>query len=577
MGRRDERIPHGLATHAMQHVGGCTGHRVTDLAHARGAASARRHHAFNVEIRLVCLQTTTHTALVLALARDHHHHRRRELIREHCTIERLHIVKPAAAHQINDDTTTICWFRRDLRLHDNPALSAAASKGAVVALYIDATEDECQWPAGAASRVWLHHSLRSLANDLAHAGTPLLIRRGPSKTVLHDVALEARASQVVWNRCYEPEAIHRDRAMKQFLRSKKIDVQSFNGSLLHEPFSILNQQQQPFRVFSAYYRRCQKLPPPPPALPAPVTLRAPSTSLAGLTLDELGMTPALKWSQRLIKAWPIGRAGAIAQLELFTDGDVTHYATQRDRPDRTGVSRLSPHLHFGELSVREVWHALRQTQQRNYAGCEAFLRQLYWREFAYAVLYHFPHTTDRCLHDKFHRFPWRDADCASYDLKAWQRGDTGYPLIDAGMRELWHTGWMHNRVRMNVASFLVKHLLIDWRLGARWFWDTLVDADLANNTMGWQWAAGCGVDAAPYFRIFNPVLQGQRFDPNGDYIRRWIPELKALPSSLIHCPWRASQRQLDDANVVLGETYPRPIVDHRTARERALSALQSIR
>jgi deoxyribodipyrimidine photo-lyase len=342
---------------------------------------------------------------------------------------------------------------------------------------------------------------------------------------------------------------------------------------------VTNQQGRAFQVFTAYWRACAKLPRPSAPTAAPRRVPAPTVWPASVSLGDLALEPSIDWAGGLRAAWKPGVRGAAGKLRQFLNEGFTSYTTGRDRPDLAGTSRLSPHLHFGEISPRQVWHALRSRLVKSRsanadAAAQAYLRDLGWREFAHHLLLHFPRTVAEPLRPQFARFPWsRD----TRSLRAWQRGRTGYPIVDAGMRELWTTGWMHNRVRMIVASFLVKHLLIDWRAGAAWFWDTLVDADLANNTLGWQWVAGCGADAAPYFRIFNPVLQGRKFDPDGGYVRRWVPELAALPPEWIHAPWEAPQAVRGSASVRLGEHYPRPIVDHRFARDRALRALRSIR
>jgi deoxyribodipyrimidine photo-lyase len=413
--------------------------------------------------------------------------------------------------------TSLVWFRLDLRLTDNPALAVAAKLGEVVPVFIWAPEEEGNWPPGAASRWWLHHSLAALAKGLGG----LVIRRGPSLDALRQLVKETGATAVFWNRRYEPALIARDTRVKQALLSDGLKVESFNSALLFEPWEL-----KTYRVFTPYYRACLKLPLRAP-LPAPAKLAIGKAE--SLTLDELELLPRIDWARGF--DWEPGEAGAQRQWKKFKPRG---YSRNRDLPAADGTSRLSPHLHFGEISPRQVWEA----------GNEEYRRQLIWREFAHHLLFHFPHTAEKPLRPEFERFPWRKDAKA---LKTWQRGQTGFPLVDAGMRELWATGWMPNRVRMVAASVLVKDLLIDWREGARWFWDTLVDADLANNTLGWQWVAGCGADAAPFFRIFNPATQQEKFDPTGEYVRRWVGERVA------------------------------PIVDHAAARIRALEALATLK
>lgn len=393
------------------------------------------------------------------------------------------------------------------------------------------------------------------------------------------LAGETRAKAVLWNRLAEPALAERDAKVESRLRSAGITVETFPGVLLREPASVANRKGGPFQVFTPFHRSHYETFAPEDPVRAPKTLQAPPNWPSTVALDALGLEPVLDWARGIRAAWNPGRKGAIAELGRFTDAALAGYPVGRDRPDRTGTSRLSPHLHFGEISPREVWSAVtRAAHERarpgQIAGSEAYLRQLVWREFGHHLLHHFPHTSEKPLRGEFLRFPWRRAGA---DLRAWQRGRTGYPIVDAGMRELWSTGWMHNRVRMIVASFLVKHLLVTWTEGARWFWDTLVDANLANNTLGWQWTAGCGADAAPFFRIFNPITQGRKFDPDGSYVRRWIPELGSVPAGWIHAPWEAPAPTLHAARVRLGRDYPKPIVDHAEARARALAAFASTR
>jgi deoxyribodipyrimidine photo-lyase len=447
---------------------------------------------------------------------------------------------------------TIVWFRHDLRLDDNPALAAAAARGAVVPVFIWAPDEEQPWAPGAASRWWLHHSLEKLAAALAKAGAPLVIRSGGSLEVLRAVAKECGASGVVWNRRYEPAVVTRDTQIKKALAADGLAVESFNGSLLFEPMHVATKEGRPYQVFTPFWRALLAKDEPAEPVAAPRRLRAAEASPRTESLAALRLLPPIAWDGTMTKTWAPGAAGGEQRLARFLDAALAGYATDRDRPDREGTSSLSPHLHFGEISPRRVWHAVRAAVGGTPAakitrgGAEAYLRELGWREFANHLLFHFPHTSDAPLRADYAKFPWANDPVG---LRAWQRGRTGYPIVDAGMRQLWATGWMHNRVRMIVASFLVKDLRVSWLEGARWFWDTLVDADLAANTLGWQWAAGCGADAAPYFRIFNPTSQGEKFDPDGSYANRWAG---------------------------LGPDYPEPIVDHAAARKLALEALKVV-
>jgi deoxyribodipyrimidine photo-lyase len=473
--------------------------------------------------------------------------------------------------------TALLWLRRDLRLADNPALiHALAEAQQVIPIFIHAPDEEAPWAPGAASRWWLHHSLLSLSNDLAKRGSRLIIRSGATLPNLQQLIHETGATLVCWNRLYEPAVIARDTAIKSALKDQGIACSSHNAALLFEPWQVRNQQNKPFRVFTPFWRHCQtrlsQQPLPlasPPKLPS-VNAGITSLPLPTLALPTLELLPRIAWDNGLRECWQVGEAGAHTKLQRFIDNAAQGYATERDRPDKTGTSSISPHLHFGEISPRQIIAALHEQQ----TSAESYVRELGWREFAHHLLYHFPHTNDQPLDARFERFQW-DQNAAA--LKAWQRGHTGVPLVDAGMRELWHTGWMHNRVRMVVASFLTKNLRLHWLEGARWFWDTLVDADLPNNTQGWQWTAGCGADAAPYFRVFNPVLQAERFDPDFAYIRRWLPEIARLPNKWIAKPWEAPSIELTKAGVQLEDNYPAPIVSLSQSREQALTAYSQIK
>ncbi len=472
----------------------------------------------------------------------------------------------------------IVWFRQDLRVADHPALVAAVARGrGVIPVYIWAPQEEGRWPDGAATRWWLHHSLNALAASLQSLGSRLIVREGSSLPELRKLAEETGASAVFWNRRYEPEAIRRDTAVKAGLKADGLLAESYNGSLLYEPWEIKSKTGGPYKVFTPFSKTCLAHAEPDQPLAAPSRLARPTSWPKSLPIDDLQLLPTIHWDSGFRETWQPGWDHAEQSLQEFLPTGVTLYAEERNRPDHRGTSRLSPALHFGELSPRQIWHQvcshLKEQPQSPQIG-EPYLRQLLWREFAHHLMYHFPDTPTQPLREEFSRFPWLENQ---RHLRAWQRGQTGYPIVDAGMRELWATGWMHNRVRMIVASFLVKDLLLPWQAGADWFWDTLVDADLANNTLGWQWTAGCGADAAPYFRIFNPVSQGEKFDPEGGYVRRWVPELAKLPTEWIHQPWNAPPITLREAGITLGKTYPRPIVDHGQARLAALAALRQIR
>ena len=441
-------------------------------------------------------------------------------------------------------STALVWFRLDLRLMDNPALTAAALRHqGVIPVFIWAPEEEGDWPPGAASRWWLHQSLRSLEKDLQRHGMRLIFRRGPSLETLRSLVRECAADSVFWNRRYEPSLRKRDDGIQKALLSDGICVETFNSALLIEPDQIKNQSGKPYLVFTPFWRKA--LSAMPDFIPDPVPILKKAISPPSLSLEEFDLQPSLDWAEGLRSNWHPGETGAHKMIQQFLAGALDDYAEDRDFPAVQGTSRLSPHLHFGEISPRQVWMAY---MKRRNASARAFLRQLGWREFAHHLLFHFPNTAQEPLRPKFAAFPWRHDPKR---LRAWQQGRTGYPIVDAGMRELWKTGWMHNRVRMIAGSFLVKDLLLSWHEGARWFWDTLVDADLANNTLGWQWVAGCGADAAPYFRIFNPILQASKYDPDGRYIQQWVPEANA-------------------------PDYPSQIVSHKRACELALEALATI-
>ena len=475
---------------------------------------------------------------------------------------------------------SLVWFRRDLRLDDQPALLAAIARGEpVIPVYLFSPEEEGDWSPGSATRWWLHQSLSRLNEQLVARGSKLIIRRGESRRELLSLLSETDSAAVFWTRRYEPACIERDTEIKAELKACGIHAESSNGQLLFEPWDVQTNEGRPYQVFTSFWKSCLRRPKPAPPEPAPDQIRPPAEWPTSLSIGDLKLEPTIRWDTGLNSSWQPGSVSAGIELKRFLQSAVSDYSTLRDRPALRGTSRLSPHLHFGEISPRTIWH---ESQMRNgdqsdgpeLSVVEPFLRQIGWREFAHHLLFHFPNTIREPLRREFAPFPWRDDP---QGLAAWQRGETGYPIVDAGMRELCATGWMHNRVRMIVASFLVKDLLVSWQRGAEWFWDTLVDADLANNTLGWQWTAGCGADAAPYFRVFNPVLQSEKFDPSGEYLYRWLPELNRLPVPWLHAPWSAPPEALLRAGVQLGRSYPKPIVDHSQARLRALEALAKIK
>jgi deoxyribodipyrimidine photo-lyase len=476
--------------------------------------------------------------------------------------------------------TTLVWLRQDLRVADNPALTAALRAGSpVIPLYIAAPGEEGAWCPGGASRWWLHHSLARLGDDLADRGSRLILRSGgDSLSTLLALARECGAARIVWNRRYEPAIVARDRFIKAALRDAGFETDSYNSALLHEPWTVKTKGGAPFQVFTPFWRHCMSMEDPGDPLPAPPKIPGPAHWPESASLDSLDLRPRVDWAAGMRDAWVPGSAAAHALLERFLAESFDDYSIQRDRPSVPGTSRLSPYLHFGEIGPREIWHAIRRFAlkrgQHTTWRESQFLAEVGWREFAYHLLYHFPSTPEQPLRPSFTRFAWKSDRAAE---KAWARGATGYPIVDAGLRELWRTGWMHNRVRMIAASFLIKDLLISWTAGARWFWDTLVDADLASNTLGWQWVAGSGADALPFFRVFNPVIQGTKFDPDGSYIRRWVPELRKVPNEWIHQPWAAPGTVLEAAGVSLGEHYPQRLVDHEIARREALQRYSAVR
>lgn len=464
---------------------------------------------------------------------------------------------------------SIVWFRQDLRLSDNPALMHAVSQGDVLPVYIRDDVNPLRDAMGAAAKWWTHHALQSLDASLQHS---LNVYTGDPEETLAQLATRHNAKAVYWNRCYEPWQTARDKRIKARLKLMGFEVQSFNASLLWEPWEILKQDKTPYKVFTPfYYKGCLAAEAPRAPLAAPATFRAIRDDQS-LALQSLDFLPRIRWDTRLEPHWDISEAGAQKRLTDFLATGLDGYAVKRDLPGRAHVSRLSPYLHHGQISPHQVWHAVRALGDT--PDIDHFCRELGWREFSYNLLSQFPSLPEENWQPKFNHFPWTSDDVS---LRRWQTGTTGYPIVDAGMRELWQTGYMHNRVRMIVASFLVKNLLIDWRHGARWFWDCLVDADLANNSASWQWVAGSGADAAPYFRVFNPVTQGEKFDADGAYTRAYVPELSRLPDAYLFKPWEAPDHVLRQSGVALGETYPLPMVEVAASRDRALTAFGEIK
>jgi deoxyribodipyrimidine photo-lyase len=470
--------------------------------------------------------------------------------------------------------TTLVWFRQDLRVSDNAALFEAAKKGPVLPVFILEPPDQSgeTHPLGGASRWWLHHSLAALKSRLSG----LVFLRGSARHLIPQVASECGAKAVYWNRCYEPHAIERDSDLKAALKEDGVEARSFKASLLWEPWELETKFGGPFKVYSPFWKTAQQKE-VDSALPEPADIEFANCEY-GEDLEALGLLPEKpNWAEGWEDLWQPGEDGAKARLAAFLKAGLDGYGTLRNRPDLPNVSRLSPHLHFGEISPRQVWHETQSTMKResSLAGDGMkFLSEIAWREFAYHLLYHFPALPSDNWKPAFDAYPWRESE---EDLERWRKGQTGYPIVDAGMRELWQTGYMHNRVRMIVASFLIKHLRLHWRHGEAWFRDTLVDADLANNSASWQWVAGSGADAAPYFRIFNPISQGAKFDPEGNYVRSWVPELRALETEYLYAPFEAPEEALQRAGVKLGKTYPLPIVDHAKARKAALDGYEAVR
>ena len=472
---------------------------------------------------------------------------------------------------------SLYWFRHDLRLADLPGLIAASKAGQVVPVFIWDEALGGDWKMGGASQWWLHHSLQSLAADLSAAGSRLILRRGETVQVLAELLAETGAQDIFASRQYQPWAADLEQKVRDVTESSGGQFKRYPGTLLFEPENVRTGGGTPFKVFTPFWRACLKQPAPAQPQPTP-TLLSPDTWPCS---DELASWPLCpkqpNWAENWEALWQPGEAGASHALNTFLESHVDSYGDGRDFPAQPNTSRLSPFLKFGEISPRQVWWTAQNAKQSSpdeAGSIDKFLSEIGWREFCNHLVAQFPAMPDRAFNPKFEYFPWQTH---SSNLVAWQQGNTGYPIVDAGMRELWQTGFMHNRVRMVVASFLTKHLLTHWREGEQWFWDCLLDADLASNACSWQWVGGSGADASPYFRIFNPIAQGEKFDKAGAYTRRWVPELAEMPDKYLYKPWEAPELTLRAAGVELGTTYPNPIVDHRTARESALEAYATLK
>ena len=469
-----------------------------------------------------------------------------------------------------NESNAIHWFRQDLRISDNPALTFAAKHRNVLPIYILDDDNSGEYTLGGASRCWLHHSLSSLNKSLA--GT-LSVYKGDPLDILNDIVSRFNINTIYWNRCYEPWRIDRDASIKKNLKKKGVNVESFNGSLLWEPWTIKKDDGTPYKVFTPFYRKgCLQAEQPREPLTTPSNIKYLRDNDVSLNLDQLKLLPDIRWDMEFETHWDIGEDGAQARFQKFIKEGLSQYKDGRNIPAKSYVSRLSPYLHFGEISPNQLWSKVRSIGDNR--NIDHFCSELGWREFSYSLLYHNPDLPKKNLQPKFNTFPWTKD---SVLLRAWENGQTGVPMVDAGMRQLWQTGYMHNRVRMIVGSFLVKNLRLHWHHGERWFWDTLVDADLANNSASWQWIAGCGADAAPYFRIFNPVTQGQKFDPDGSYVRKFIPEISLLPDKYLFSPWETPDHILKESGIELGTTYPNSIVDLKQSRDLALAAFQSLK
>ena len=479
--------------------------------------------------------------------------------------------------QNSSNKPIIMWFRQDLRLSDNPALKYAVETGKpVVALYIHDEISPDIRPMGAAQKWWLHHSLASLGKSLGKLGNKLILRSGGAGDVISKLAEQVDASAICWNRRYGDGEQAVDAEIKRNFKDKGLEAKSFAGHLMHEPSLVRTGSDKPYRVYTPFWKKFNEKGPPRHPFMAPKAFESYSGDIHSDSLEDWSFLPTKpNWATQIADEWTPGESAAYERANIFLKDNLRAYDSARDQPGPDRTSKLSPYLRFGEISPYTLWHeCYSNSHTAEGKPREIWAKELVWREFSYHLLQEWPHLRNENFNTKFDAFPWDKNQTA---LTAWKTGQTGYPIVDAGMRQLWQTGWMHNRVRMIVGSFLVKHLLIDWREGEKWFWDTLLDADPASNPAQWQWVAGTGADAAPYFRIFNPILQAEKFDKDGSYIKKYVPELAKLPVKFLPAPWDAPKGELQMAGIVLGETYPYPIVDHKKARERALAALQTSR
>ena len=471
--------------------------------------------------------------------------------------------------------TTLVWYANNLRLDDHPALAAAAQRGGVVPVYVYDPDYRGPSAMGGASKWWAHQSVAALASDLELIGSGLVIRSGDPAEHLVEIAKQVGADTVMFCDSIEPDLREREEDVEHALEQAGVAVERYPMHLLWELGSVMTKDGRPYQVFSPFWKTALRTEAVEPPIDAPTQLQRPDVEIRSDTLESLGLKPNISWYTEMAKQWTPGERGARARFDAFVNDRLGAYHDDRNLLETPGWSAMSAHFHFGEISVRRVWQEITADEQwERVKGKEHYLREIGWREFAQHLINHFPRTIDEPLRENFKSFPWvKDPEA----FEKWARGQTGYPVVDAAMRHLWAHGWMPNRARMIVASFLCKDLRISWEEGMAWFWDTLVDADLASNTLGWQWTAGCGADAAPYFRVFNPVSQGEKFDSDGEYVRRWCPELAELDPKEIHSPWDVAPMGLASAGVTLGDDYPHPMVDHKQAREAALAAFEKIK
>lgn len=472
---------------------------------------------------------------------------------------------------------SILWFRQDLRVNDNPALNAAIENSReVIAVYILDEQSKNYRKLGGASKVWLHYALDDLKKNLKEKyNINLVFKIGKSVYVLEKLFTESKAEKLFFNHCYEPYVAANDAII-----NKKFNTESFNGSLLVEPHEVKNGSGEYFKVYTAFYKKCLSSHKPRAPLKAPKQQdKGSKLKIESLKLDDLKLLPTKPdWAAKFKKYWVISEEAAQKKLDYFFENGLKNYPDDRNFADNeNGTSKLSPYLHFGQISPHQILSATEfysHIKDSTAKGAEKYINEIYWREFSYSLLGNFNGLPEQNFRPEFDNFPWENN---SELLHKWKWGKTGFPIVDAGMRELYETGYMHNRVRMIVGSFLTKNLLTHWKEGEEWFWDNLFDADLANNSASWQWVAGSGADAAPYFRIFNPVMQGKKFDPSGNYTKKWCPELKNMHINFLHNPWEASDIELRAAGVELGKNYPKPILMHDKARNRALEAYKKIK